>query len=196
MIADLGDLLRVTMEDAQQQEVPLAREMEYLDHYLDIARTRFGSSLKVERRVADELRDAMVPSLVLQPLVENSLRYGLAERNGRSRITIEASRVAGGLRLQVSDNGPGLPLASPGPVRMGLGLGNTRRRLEQLYGDGQRLEIRNRPEGGAVAVLELPYRPLNGSHDNADSGFFYDDPHSYRGRRAAGAGQDSLLPGA
>ncbi len=187
MIADLGDLLRLTLEDSSRQEVPLGREMQYLEHYLDIARTRFGSVLQVESRIDPEMEAAIVPSLVLQPLVENALRHGLAERNGQSRITITASRSDDCLRLEVSDNGPGLPLAAPGPVRLGVGLGNTRRRLEQLYGPAQRLEIRNRAEGGAVAVLELPYRTSEPTHDY---------PHSYRRRRAAGTREDQVVSGA
>ncbi len=187
MIADLGDLLRLTLEDSSRQEVPLRREMQYLEHYLDIARTRFGSALEVDRRIDPSLEDVMVPSLVLQPLLENSLRYGLAERNGKSRITITASRHDDRVRLEVGDNGRGLQLGTPGPMRMGLGLGNTRRRLEQLYGESQRLEIRNRPEGGALAVLEVPYHLASSSPDNSEPESSYDDPHSYRRRRASGA---------
>ena len=192
-IADLGDLLRITLEDASRQEVPLHRELECLEHYLDIARTRFGSALAVERRIDPELESAVVPSLVLQPLVENALRHGLADHNGQSRITIAASRVGDRLRLEVSDNGPGLPLATPGPMRLGIGLGNTRRRLEQLYGASQRLEIRNRTEGGAVAVLELPYRLSDEETGNPDSERTYDHTNSHRGRRAPGAREDQVV---
>ena len=187
MIADLGDLLRLTLEDSRRQEVPLRREIQYLEHYLDIARTRFGSALEVDRQIDPSLDDVMVPSLVLQPLVENSLRYGLAERNGKSRITITVSRQDDRVRLEVGDNGRGLPLGTPGPMRMGLGLGNTRRRLEQLYGDEQRLEIRNRPEGGALAVLEIPFHRSTSTPDNSEPESTYDHPHSYRRRRASGA---------
>jgi signal transduction histidine kinase len=188
MIADLGDLLRLTLEDSRRQEVPLRRELQYLEHYLDIARTRFGSALDVDRRIDPGLEEVMVPSLLLQPLVENSLRYGLAERNGKSRITISASRHADRIRLEVGDNGRGLPSDALGSMRMGLGLGNTRRRLEQLYGNAHRLEIHNRPEGGALAVLEIPLRLSSSSPDNSEpeSGI-YDHSHSYRRRRASGA---------
>lgn len=193
MIADLGDLLRLTLEDASRQEVPLRRELEYLDHYLDIARARFGSELQVERRIDAATESAIVPSLVLQPLVENALRHGLAERNGKGRITIAARREAERLRLEVSDNGPGLPPAPLGSARTGIGLGNTRRRLEQLYGDDQRLEIRNRPGGGTVATLELPFH-LSTLSDQRDPESTYDDPHSHRGRRTSGTRQDPVFP--
>ncbi len=193
MIADLGDLLRLTLEDAGRQEVPLRRELEYLEHYLEIARARFGAELQVERRIDAATQSAIVPSLVLQPLVENALRYGLAERNGRSRIEIAARRIGDRLRLEVSDNGPGLAPAPASSARVGIGLGNTRRRLEQLYGSAQRLEIRNRPAGGVVAVLELPYH-LSTLSDHRDPESSYDDSHSDRGRRASGAREDPVLP--
>ena len=189
MIADLGDLLRLTLEDANLQEVPLHREMEYLDHYLDIARARFGSALEVESRIDPELEQAIVPSLVLQPLVENAIRHGLADRNGKSRIHITAGRTGDRLRLEVSDNGPGLP---PEPSRIGIGLGNTRRRLEQLYGSQQRLEIRNRSDVGAVAILEIPYHLSTDSPEHAEA-TFYDDSHPNRGRRASGAREDQVV---
>lgn len=188
MIADLGDLLRLTLEDASLQEVPLHREMEYLEHYLDIARARFGSALEVESRIDPGLELAIVPSLVLQPLVENAIRHGLADRNGKSRIAIAAHRRGDRLRLEVSDNGPGLP---PEPSRIGLGLGNTRRRLEQLYGAAQRLEIRNRADVGAVAILELPFHLSTDTPDNTEPS--YDDPHGNRGRRASGAREDQVV---
>ena len=193
MIADLGDLLRVTLETPQRQEVPLERELEYLERYLDIARLRFGSTLEVERRVDPAAERAMVPSLVLQPLVENAIRHGLAERDGRSRITIAARQSNGTVRLEVSDNGPGLPLAAPGPLRLGVGLGNTRRRLEQLYGEAQRFEIRNRPGGGAVATLEFPYRTATDNSETSDSELRYGHPYGDRGRRAAGEREDQIV---
>ncbi len=191
MIADLGDLLRLTLEDANRQEVPLRREMEYLEHYLDIARTRFGSALEVERRIDPALESAIVPSLVLQPLVENAIRHGLAERNSKSRITIAAARDEDRLRIEVSDNGSGLMSPYLDPSRVGVGLGNTRRRLEQLYGAAQRLEIRNRSDVGAVAVLELPYHHSTEISDSAE--LPYDYSHRNRGRRASGAREDQVV---
>ena len=194
MIADLGDLLRVTMEDPESQEVPLDRELEYLERYLDIARVRFGSSLNVERHIDPALEQAMVPSLVLQPLVENAIRHGLAERNGQSRITIAARRSNGRVRLEVSDNGPGLPLAVPGPLHVGVGIGNTRRRLEELYGEAHRFEIRNRPEGGAMATLELPYRPAgDNTSETAEPELWYGHPYGDRRRRAASTREDQVV---
>lgn len=194
MIADLGDLLRVTLEDSKRQEVPLSRELEYLEHYLDIARARFGSRLEVVHDIDPQLEDPLVPSLVLQPLVENSLRHGLAEQNGRSRITIQARRSDDSIRLEIRDNGPGLPLASPGPLRMGIGLGNTRRRLEQLYGSRQRLEVCNHPDGGALAVLELPYQENRSTLQETESDISYDHSYSDRGRRASGSSENQVLP--
>ena len=187
MIADLGDLLRVTLESPENQEVPLTRELEYLERYLDIARVRFGSALEIERDIDADAETALVPSLVLQPLVENAIRHGLAEQNGRSRITIAAHHVDDVMRLEVMDNGSGPPGDGPLPLRSGVGTGNTRRRLEQLYGPAQRFELRSRPEGGAVALLELPYRQSTESSDSQDWELLHGHPDSDRRRRAAGA---------
>ena len=156
MLSRLSDLLRLAMEDVGSQEVTLQHEMEFLGRYLEIEQTRFADRLRVTVSVAPETLDALVPSLVLQPLVENAIRHGIAPRAGGGALEILASRRDAMLRLEVRDDGPGLPGTSP--PKTGVGIANTRARLEQLYGAAHRFEMTNRPEGGLAILLEVPYR--------------------------------------
>jgi two-component system LytT family sensor kinase len=165
MTARLGDFLRITLENVNTQEVTLGREVEFLKCYLDIERIRFGRRLTTSLDIPPDTLDAKVPNLVLQPIVENAIRHGIASRSAPGRIDISAGRVNGTLRVQVRDNGPGLSAAA-GSVREGVGLANTRARLAQLYGDGDRLRLSNAPEGGLVVTLEIPFvtNGANGRH--------------------------------
>jgi two-component system LytT family sensor kinase len=159
MIIRLGDLLRLTVDNAETHEVTLAQEMDFLEAYLEIQRTRFADTLEVETDVPGDTLDALVPNLVLQPLVENAIRHGVAARGGVGRIHVRAERAGDRLRLEVRDNGAGLSPA-PGPrEREGVGVKNTRARLEQMYGADQRFELRNGSRGGAVATVTIPFRP-------------------------------------
>jgi anti-sigma regulatory factor (Ser/Thr protein kinase) len=155
MIAHLSDFLRATLRHADVQEVPLATELEFLASYLEIMKARFQDRLGVRLEVAPDAARALVPHLVLQPLVENSLTHCLDDGGGRIRVA--AAREADRLRLLVEDDGPGIvdPHEAFGK---GVGLTNTRERLRALYGDAQRLELSNRPEGGLRLLLDLPYR--------------------------------------
>jgi two-component system LytT family sensor kinase len=157
VLTHLGDLLRLSLDRMAAQEVPLSEELDFLKHYLDIQRTRFHDRLCVEIIVPDELLRARVPSLILQPLVENAIRHGIEPRPGPGRIEISARRTGDTLRIRVKDNGPGLGPAGT-PVREGVGLLNTRMRLQQLYTDHQRLDLRNVETGGLEVVLEVPLR--------------------------------------
>ena len=142
------------MEDVGAQEVTLEHEMEFIGRYLEIEQIRFPDRLRVSVEVAPDTLDAMVPSLVLQPLVENAIRHGIAPRASGGRLDIRAMRQGATLRLEVTDDGPGLPEAP----RTGVGIANTRARLEQLYGSEHRLEMTNRPEGGLAILLVVPFR--------------------------------------
>ena len=158
MIARLGDLLRLTVDNAQTHEVTLAQEMEFLEAYLEIQRTRFHDRLEVMLNVEPETRDALVPNLVLQPLVENAIRHGTASLGGQGRILVKTVREDGRLRMEVHDNGRGPQPESRPRQRQGVGVRNTRARLEQMYGPGARLELTHCPIGGTVAAVEIPFR--------------------------------------
>jgi signal transduction histidine kinase len=156
MIARLSDFLRLVIEHAGAQEVALVEELEFLHRYLEIQQVRFQNRLRVSIDVAPETLDAMVPNLVLQPLVENAIRHAVESRAAGGRVEVAATREGEILRLTVRDDGPGL---GPGaPVGAGLGIPNTRARLEHLYGDRQRLEIVNHPAEGVLVTITMPWR--------------------------------------
>jgi two-component system LytT family sensor kinase len=152
MIARLSDLLRHTLE-GDEQEIPLARELEMLRRYLDIMEVRFQGKLEVSIETEASLDDALVPNLVLQPLVENAFRHGLALMQTVGRVAVRAVRDDGDLVLTVRDNGRG-PAKE---VREGVGLTNTRARLTQLYGARQRLALTADEGGGALVEVRFPY---------------------------------------
>jgi signal transduction histidine kinase len=158
-IAQLGELLRFFLNSSSIHEVPLGEEMRVLELYLDIERARFEDRLRVFYNVPADLREAIVPNLVLQPLVENSIRHGLSRRAGPGHITISAERFENTLVLRVTDNGAGLGNDSEDSPPRGVGLAITRGRLESLYGGQQSFLLCNLPGGGAEARITLPFRP-------------------------------------
>jgi two-component system, LytTR family, sensor kinase len=156
MLSRLGELLRTTLEKGSDPEVPLERELEFLGIYLEIVSARFHDRLRVETEVTPEVRGAMVPTLILQPLVENAVRHGIARRPGPGRILIGARGRGGMLELTVTDCGEPfaapVPLTQPDPASAGrrpagIGLDNTRRRLAQLYGAAAALRLDPLPQG-------------------------------------------------
>ncbi len=158
-IGRLADILRRSLDRGAAQEVTLGEEMDFLERYLDIERVRFGDRLTVERRMAPGVADALVPTMLLQPLVENAIRHGVSVRRGPARIEIGATRENGTLMLHIRDNGVGLK--GTDVVKMGIGLSNTRERLRQLYGDSQQLRLESIPEGGVDVQVILPYHRLS-----------------------------------
>lgn len=159
MIARLGDFLRLTLENAGAQEISLQQELEFLKCYLEIERIRFADRLTVQMDIEPQTLDARLPNLILQPIVENAIRHGIAPRTSPGRIEIEARRLNGTLQVQVTDNGRGLSDSSSGAiVKEGVGLANTQARLKQLYGDNQRLDLANAASGGLTVILEIPFR--------------------------------------
>jgi signal transduction histidine kinase len=154
MIGGLSDLLRRTLELASSQEIPLDEELALVDRYLDIQRARFGERLRVRVEADDAARGAPVPALLLQPLVENAIRHGLAAHVDAGRIDIEARRTPDGLTITVVDDGPGS--GASGPERTGLG--NTRARLQALYGSRASLELSRGASGGMRVEVRLPVR--------------------------------------
>lgn len=164
VVSRLGDLLRLSMKHTGQNELPLREELEFLGHYVDIQRSRFRERLNVELSVPNEVLEGMVPTFVLQPLVENAVRHGIEPRTTQGRVLVKACREGNRLILEVADNGPGLvgPVKESNGNGRGIGLANTRARLEQLYGMNQSISISNRPEGGVVVRLEVPFREFEG----------------------------------
>jgi len=158
MLARLSDLLRLTLENVGVQEVTLKQELEFLEGYLEIERTRFQDRLSVKMNIDGDVLDAAIPNLILQPLVENAVRHGIAPRAAAGHIDISASRQNGMLRIQISDDGPGLPKNGSSPAKKGVGLSNTRERLVQLYGENQRLDLIAGEKFGLVVHLEVPFR--------------------------------------
>ncbi|MGH7718930.1 MAG: sensor histidine kinase [Gemmatimonadaceae bacterium] len=162
MIARLSELLRLTLEQAGTQEVRLRDEIEFLEKYLEIQQTRFEERLRVTISVDPTALDALVPSLVLQPLVENAIRHGIAPRREGGRVEIRAARVDGRVEVRVRDDGPGLgaaPSAGGGSgAGQGLGIANTRARLAHLYGPHHSFELRDHPEGGVEVTVAVPFR--------------------------------------
>lgn len=156
MLTRLSDLLRLTLDNADRQEISLGQEMEFIGRYLEIQQIRFGDRLRVKTDVAPEALEALVPSLLLQPLVENAVRYGIAPRHDPGVIKIRAGIANGNLHLEVEDDGSGLPRGAES--RGGVGLSNTRARLAQLYGTAHRFELRKGSPHGLIVFIELPLR--------------------------------------
>lgn len=156
MITRLGDFLRLTLENAGAQEVTLQEEMEFLNKYLEIERIRFRDRLTTHVDVDPEMLDVRVPNLILQPIVENAMRHAIASQHA-GRIEITAFPRNGCLRIQVKDNGPGLTDESfTNQFGKGVGLANTKARLERLYGSEHKLELANASTGGLIVTLEVP----------------------------------------
>lgn len=158
LISRLSDLLRASLSLSQEAEVALAEEMGLLERYLDIVRARFGERLVVTTDVGADTRDARVPPLLLQPLVENAIRHTVGERPGPGRVAVTVRRAGGRLRLVVADDGPGIEGDPDAAVGNGVGLANTRDRLAWLHGDAATLELVNREGGGLKVEIDLPFR--------------------------------------
>ncbi len=154
MIGDLSDLLRLSFENLEIQQVPLKNELEFLNKYLEIEQMRFQDRLTVKMNIAPETLDARVPNMILQPLVENAIKHGIGPRMSGGTIAISAEGRNGALRLRVSDDGIGVPFGEVESIPEGVGLSNTRRRLKHLYGDRHVFEIT--ANHGVTVSLEIP----------------------------------------
>ncbi|HLW78007.1 MAG TPA: histidine kinase, partial [Terriglobia bacterium] len=169
VVTRLSDLLRMSLENVNQNEVTLQREMEFLEGYLAIQQTRFRDRLTVRLDIEPVSLDALVPSMILQPLVENAVTHGIASRLGPGEIAVRARRRNGVLRLEVADNGPG-PGSTGEKAGRGLGISNTRARLTQLYGAAQRFELTEAAGGGTLVALELPFRVVQAGAPGVEPG--------------------------
>jgi LytS/YehU family sensor histidine kinase len=157
MISGLGELMRVSLDAGGAEEVPLRDELRILDHYTAIQRTRFEDRLTIVTDIEDSIGDSLVPTLILQPLVENSIHYGLAQCSARTRIQIRAWRDADFLALEVCDDGPGLKGQSADVIVERIGIGNARARLMYLYGDAHSFTVESPEQGGFRVSMRIPY---------------------------------------
>ena len=158
MIARLGDFLRLTLKRSDAQTVDFEQELEFLKCYLDIEHIRFQDRLTVEMDIDPQTLELMVPNLILQPIVENAVRHGVARQTDSGHITIRAHQQSNRLIMQVEDNGPGLKM-NPNGGLSGIGLSNTRARLEQFYGEDFSLQMANSTGRGATVTLNVPAVP-------------------------------------
>ncbi len=156
MIARLSELLRTTLDGADEQEVPLSQELTFTHRYLEIMQIRFQGRLAIESQIEPGALDALVPNLILQPLVENAIKHGVSKIDEAGRIEIHAQREGGRLLMSVRDNGPRV---GENGLRAGDGLGlrNTRERLSELYGTEQSLTLKPAGDEGVIAEVSIPY---------------------------------------
>lgn len=156
MIAGLSDFLRRVVEDSDRQQVPLSKELEFAQKYLDIQKLRFAERLQVRLEVPTELFLAQVPSLILQPMVENAVKHGIAKRVEGGAIRIHAVRSNGTLTLSVYNDGPSLPTGWE-KIGSGVGISNVRTRLQNLYGEEFELSLHDQEPGGVEVSVSVPY---------------------------------------
>ena len=181
----LSDLLRMSLENIGQQEVTLQAELEFLSKYLQIEQTRFADRLVVRYDVQTDTLDALVPNLILQPLVENAIKHGVAKKAGQGHIDISAKREGDKLRLEVRDDGVGLSEDALTALQKGIGVSTTRARLQHLFGADYRFEFHRQPAGLAV-VVGIPWRtavdPTTSPSDRPQT----DEPQRATGPRLLG----------
>jgi two-component system, LytTR family, sensor kinase len=156
MLTGVSELLRMALHNTGRQHVPLKQELDFLERYLELEQARFQDRLLVQRHIEPAVLDAQVPNLLLQPLVENALKHGIAARAAAGRVELSATRRGDWLHLEVRDDGPGL--RAGWDTGAGIGLANVRQRLRQLYGDGHLFALENDPAGGVRARVEIPFR--------------------------------------
>jgi signal transduction histidine kinase len=155
MLVRLSELLRITMSHTGAPQTSLRDEITFIERYLDIEKIRFRNRLEVDIAIDDDAITAQVPSLILQPMVENAMHHGIEPQSRMGRIEISGKRSDGNLVLKIRDNGTGIP--AEGLKREGIGVANTRARLAELYGANQKFEMANQPEGGLCVSITIPY---------------------------------------
>lgn len=158
MLGDLSELLRHSLDSMNEQEVTLQRELQFIRAYISIEQKRFGERLRLEQNVPEGLLKAMVPALILQPLVENAIRHGIEPQRAPGLVTLTAERKGELLYLQVRDDGKGLPPeGTKGREKHGIGLNNTQARLREMYGTDQRFSFGGGEPRGCVVQIRIPY---------------------------------------
>ena len=159
MIEHLGDLLRLSLDARDRREIPLAEELAFLDHYVAIQKIRFAENLRIEIQVSSDVKYALVPCLIVQPLVENAIRHGISRRPSGGTVTVIARHRPGRLEIRVADDGAGLPTGWTLETSSGMGLSVTRERILGLYPDGNSsFSVRPRSGGGTEVEISLPLR--------------------------------------
>jgi LytS/YehU family sensor histidine kinase len=161
MMTRFSDLLRLTLDQPEQHEVPLGVELRFLDQYLDLQRMRFGDRLHTQVSAEPETLDCLVPRLILQPVVENALTHGIGRRAGIGHLDVSARQDGSMLHLSVDDDGAGFDAGDDELLREGVGLRNTRARLLHLYGDAASLDLVDVPTGGVSVRIAIPVRPVH-----------------------------------
>jgi sensor histidine kinase YesM len=160
VIQRLGELLRQSLGNGNGPFSTVAREVELLEDYLYIQRIRFSDRLSVTVDIDEETRDLLVPTMLLQPLVENAIRHGIEPREEKGTVHVSVQRLGYSLRISIADSGAGFALGGNGrPAREGIGIANTRERLDHIYGSAASLQLRNNRGGGAEAVVIVPMIP-------------------------------------
>ena len=177
MIGNLSELLRATL-DTTAQEIPLRQELHLLDQYLEIQQLRFGDRLQVEKEIDAAALEVKVPTLILQPLVENAIRHGIEPQTGQGKLHISAARDGQTLRLRVRDNGPAAKPAAE--AKAGIGLVNTRSRLKELYGQAASLTLTSGSEGGFLAAIDIPCREAGSPGSTSHPSARHENPHPDR----------------
>lgn len=174
LLLRLSDLLRLALNNTDAHEVPLRQELEFLRSYLEIEQTRFQDRLTVRLDIDAEAFEAQVPNLILQPLVENAIRYAVAPRATKSTIEIRAIRLNGQIELQVRDDGPGIEGTQKAAGVAGIGLRNTRSRLAKLYGPAHSFDLLTADGGGLEVRITIPFHTDNRDRERLNG----EDPHS------------------
>ncbi len=160
MITDLSELLRLSFDNLETQEVPLRQELDFLQKYLEIEQMRFQERLTINMNIDEAAFDAAVPNMILQPIVENAIKHGLSPRSEGGRIDISAARNNGDLKLSVSDDGLGVPAGALPDLALGVGLSNTQLRLKHLYGGDHKFEMHPVEPSGLTVDLTIPFRNI------------------------------------
>jgi signal transduction histidine kinase len=177
MVCRLSDFLRLSLASGGAQEVTLEQELAHLRSYMEVQMVRFRGRLTLTVEVPPELLSCIVPNLLLQPLVENVVKHAVAKDARPVHAEVRAHRRGDELVVEISDDGPGLVPAAPGPRREGIGLANTRARLRRLYGDQHGLTLEGRPGGGTRVVVTLPYHPATFTAPPAPDLELLGEPH-------------------
>jgi two-component system LytT family sensor kinase len=158
MIEHLGDLLRLSLDARDRQEIPLAEELAFLDHYVAIQKIRFAENLRIEIQVTSDVKYALVPCLIVQPLVENAIRHGISRRASGGTVTVIAQHGPGQLEIRVADDGVGLPTGWTLETSSGMGLSVTRERILGLYPGNSSFSVQPLSGGGTEVKISLPLR--------------------------------------